>query len=82
VGQPAARREGKATAASYATSAAGLSRDELSAMIHDSPIGDRLASIGDSRKPETLALYLSATGLTAEAYNEWLARVCEQTDDK
>jgi hypothetical protein len=82
VGQTAARPEGEATAVPCAMSAAGLSHDELSAMVHDRPNGDPSAPAGDSRTPEALASYVAGTGLSGEAYNEWLARVCKQSDNK
>lgn len=56
-----------------AEGAAGLRRDELVAMLRTSP--------GDSRTQDAIAPYLAGTELSAEAYNEWLTRVCEQPDD-
>ncbi len=56
-----------------AEGAAGLRRDELVAMLRPAP--------GDSRAQDAIAPYLAGTELSAEAYNEWLARVCEQPDD-
>ena len=56
-----------------ADGAAGLRRDELVAMLQPSP--------GDSRTQHAIAPYLAGTELSAVAYNEWLARVCEQPDD-
>ena len=59
-----------------ATGIAGLSAVELSAMIRQSPVGDPSV-------PGALAPYLAGTlGLSAEAYQEWLVRMCEQPDDE
>lgn len=43
--------------------------------------GDPVMSPGDPQPQEAIAPYLSGTELSAEAYNEWLARVCEQPGD-
>jgi hypothetical protein len=66
-----------------AEGAAGLRREELVAMLRDRA-GDPVMSAGDPQIPqmqEAIAPYLAGTELSAEAYNEWLARVCEQPDD-
>jgi hypothetical protein len=63
-------------AGSRAEGAAGLRREELVAMLRDRP--------GDPQTPqmqEAIAPYLAGTELSAEAYSEWLVRVCEQPDD-
>ena len=62
-----------------AEGAAGLRRDELVAMLQDRP-GDPVTSRGDSQTQDEIAPYLSGTELSADAYNEWLTRVCEQPD--
>jgi hypothetical protein len=43
--------------------------------------GDPAMSPGDPHMQEAIAPYLAGTELSAEAYSEWLARVCEQPDD-
>jgi hypothetical protein len=43
--------------------------------------GDPAMSAGGPQMQEPIAPYLAGTELSAEAYNEWLARVCEQPDD-
>jgi hypothetical protein len=63
-----------------AEGAAGLRREELVAMLRDRT-GDPTMSAGGPQMQEPIAPYLAGTELSAEAYNEWLARVCEQPDD-
>ena len=75
-------RSPKATPAAgpRADGAAGLRREDLVAMLRDRA-GDPVMSPGDPQPQEAIAPYLSGTELSAEAYNEWLARVCEQPGD-
>jgi hypothetical protein len=63
-----------------AEGAAGLRRDEIVAMLRDRN-GDPVMSPGDPQTQDPIAPYLAGTELSAEAYNKWLARVCEQPDD-
>ena len=66
----------------YAAGFAGLSSVKLSAMIHQSPVGDLSAPTDDAAAPDALAPYLTGTPeMSADAYKEWLTRVCEQPDD-
>jgi hypothetical protein len=51
------------------------------AMLRGSPSGDPPTSVGDPQGAGPLAPYLVGTELSAEAYKEWLTRVCEQPDD-
>lgn len=62
-----------AEATSYVTGPAALWRSELRAMIHQGPSADGDLELGP---------YLFGTELSPAAYNEWLARVCEQPDDE
>ena len=55
------------------TAPAALSRNELLAMLHQSPATDGATS--------ALNPYLRNTELSDEAYDEWLVRVCEQPND-
>lgn len=63
-----------------AEGAAGLRRDEIVAMLRDRN-GDLVMSSGDPQTREAIAPYLAGTELSAEAYNDWMERVCEQPDD-
>jgi hypothetical protein len=59
----------------HAEGVAGLTDAELVAMINVRPAMDPSA-------PDALAPYLATSpGLSADAYSEWIARVCEQPAD-
>jgi hypothetical protein len=54
---------------------ASLGRIEIAKLLHESPSATHVP-------PTSLAPYLAAPpGLSAEAYQEWLERVCKQPAD-
>jgi CHAT domain-containing protein len=65
----------------YGEGVGGLGADEILAMFRSSPGGDPPTSVEDLRSTEALAPYLAGSELSADAYKEWLTRVCEQPDD-
>lgn len=86
-GRPATNRASRRPSASdpgatrYAEGAGGLHGHEILAMLRGSRGGDPPTPIDDPQAAGALAPYLAGTELSAEAYKEWLTRVCEQPDD-